>query len=333
MEIDLFLESCQQHGIQLHAEKGELSYRAQKGAMTEEILTALKNRKAEILHYLTHAADIKTRFLLRSTCQDRALLYDRVIWKDYPTRIMDLGVANGTHIVMRISGEINTDTMLDSIRAIIERHDVLNCTIEISEGNLYLVRRPKQPPCFQEVIIKGETIEQREMEAMRIANDLVWQEYDLDSGPLYRIFLLKLSLTDQILGVGLHHSIGDGFSIGSLFNEIGIFYGSIVTRNPSPLPPVLFQYMDYLNSMEAWLQSPTGDDYIRYWVDHLKSSPETHLLPMDRLPLIRSNAGPASQELIFFNSDVALGLKSLAAQLRTTVFRVLLSAYKAAIGG
>jgi len=245
--------------------------------------------------------------------------------------MMDLGVANGTHIVLRILDEIKTDIFLESIKTMLDRHEVLNTAIEISNGNLYLVCRPKLPPIFEEIIIQGETTEQREKEAMRIANDLVWKRYDLDSGPLYRMFLIKISMNDCILGVGLHHSIGDGLSIGTFLGEIGLLYSLCLTKNPTSLPPVRFQYMDYLTSMETWLKSFTGIEYIKYWVNHLKSVPETHLLPSNKLPLIRPNLGPASQESISFNPDVAQGLKALAAHLKTTAFSLLLASYKVAI--
>jgi hypothetical protein len=45
MTIELFIEDCKNKGIHLYLKDGELSYRAQKDAMTQDILLAIKEKR------------------------------------------------------------------------------------------------------------------------------------------------------------------------------------------------------------------------------------------------------------------------------------------------
>jgi hypothetical protein len=193
------------------------------------------------------------------------------------------------------------------------------------------VHQPKQEPAFQEIVVKGKTPEQRESEAIRIANELVWQEYNLDKGPLYRVFLIRISFTDYILGVSLHHVIGDAISVGIFIQELMIVYNSVLSSTPPRILPVRFQYMDYLASMEEWAKSPSSIKHIDYWKDTLKSTPFTGLIPDGNHSINRSSTEESAESTIMLDSDLTSGLKLLSVNLRKTLFCVLLSSYYIAI--
>lgn len=331
MEINLFLEDCKRCGIHLENENGELHYRAPKGVLTNDILMILKKRKTEILDLLKPEVGLDAQFKLKSTSINRALLFNQVIWKDYSTRKMDICCANACNTVIRNTGDIRPDAIMKSIKILLERHKVLNSAIEISGGNLYLVHRPQMPPAFQEIVVEGDNIESREKEAMKLANEFVWKEYDLDTGPLYRVFFIRISGADYILGAGIHHAIGDAISIGILFNELHILYKSIISNMPSPLHPLRLRFMDYLSCMETWLATPAADGHLQYWIDAFKSTPMTGLLPKDRMPKVCSNPSGGGKAIIEIDSVAVHGLRNLASKFKTTLFAILLAIHKAAL--
>jgi hypothetical protein len=331
MNIESFVQNCEQLGIHLWPQNGQICYRAKQGAMTQEIITNLKNQKSEILAYLNYLKDSDLPFQMTATSKDRAPFFDRVIWNDYPNRKMPIGVANICHIVIRHKGTMRSDVLINSIKLLLERHKVLNSAIQIHEGILYLTPAEKDSPEFQEFVIKSETMEDREKKAMKIANDFVWKEYDLDQGPLYRVFLIRITETDFILGAGLHHAVGDGISIGILFQELAVIYSSIESNIPCPLPPVKFQFKDFLSSMETWLASPAGNRHTNYWTNLLKSTPETHLVAVEHLPKVVSSQRIGEQGTIDFNESTTNALKEIAARLKTTIFTVLLAVHKVAL--
>ena len=277
------------------------------------------------------AKTITPRFRVAAGSADRALLFNRFLWNDYSNRKMDANAANAPHIVMRCTGEMLADPLLRSIEILLERHDVLNSSIEAAGGNLYLVRNTNKTVAFREVTAAGKTAEEIENEAYRIANSFVWEEYDLDNGPLYRVFLIRLSVVEYILGVALHHAIGDLISIGILFQELSSIYGSVMSGTPLRVMPVRLRYMDYLTSMESWSVGAVCEEHIRYWVNKLKSAPVTDLLPNEKRGSNETVSGLTAEKKFQLDAETSRDLKKTAAQLKTTLFTVLLSIYKIAI--
>jgi len=273
----------------------------------------------------------ESRFRVTTTSANRAPLFNRFLWKDYSNRIMDVGSANAPHIVMRCTGEMLTDALLKSIELLLERHDVLNSSIETTGGRLHLVNRAKKPVALREVILTGTAPGDRENDAYSIANDMVWEKYDLDNGPLYRVFLVRLSAIEYILGVALHHAIGDRISIGIMFQELFSIYGSVANGTALRAPRSRLRYMDYLASMESWSESAACEEYIHRWTHKLKSTPVTDL-PTKGKPTLNGTISESTAE-VKFRLDVAMSrdLKNIAVQLKTTLFTVLLAIYKIAL--
>ena len=322
-------DHCLRRGIPLRVKNGESGYYAAKGAMIEETMSTVRARKNDILRYMTQSGE--SRFRVAAASGNRAPLFNRFLWKDYSNRVMEISSANAPHIVMRCSGEILTDALLRSIDILLERHDVLNSSIEMAGGNLYLVCRAKKPVAFREIVVSGKTPREREDNAYRIANGLVWEEYDLDNGPLYRVFLIRLSAVDYIFGVALHHAIGDMISIGIMYRELFSIYCSVVFGTPLMTPPARLRYMDYLASMESWSKSSACEEHIRYWKVKLGSAPVTDLPRNGNRPLDGTALESTAEAKLLFDAETTSGLKKIAVQLKTTLFTVLLTIYKIAL--
>lgn len=327
--IATLLDHYRKCGIYLHVKNGELGYRVAKGVMTPEIISAIRTRKSEILQYLSRLE--ASRFHTTPTSEKRAQLFNRFLWKDYANRIMEVSSANVTRIVKRYKGEMLTDVLLQSVNVLLGRHDTLSSSIETMEGTLYLVCHEKVSVAFQEYVAKGATPQQIEEDAYRIANDLVWKEYDLDNGPLYRIFLVRISYTDYILGVALHHAIGDLLSIGIMYHDLLSIYHSIVNSIPLRLTPIRLRYIDYLVAMDAWSTSAACEEQIKYWKDKLKSTPVTDLLPDGNRALDGTITESTAEVNLLLDDEISRALKEMAVQLKTTLFTVLIAIYKIAI--
>jgi len=297
--------------------------------MAKGIMSDIMAQKSDTLCNLAHIKE--PRFRITAASAISAPLFNRFLWKDYSNRIMDVSSANAPHIVMRCNGEMLTDALLKSIELLLGRHDALNSSIEKSGGNLYLVSRTKKTAAFREVVMTGTAAGERENEAHRIANDLVWEEYDLDNGPLYRVFLIRLSAIEYILGVALHHAIGDRISIGIMFQELFSIYGSVASGTALRAPLSRLRYMDYLASMASWSESAACEEYIRHWTYKLKSTPVTDLPAKGKPPLNGTISESTAEMKLLLDAVTSRELKKIAAQLKTTLFTVLLAIYKIAL--
>ncbi len=330
MEIEAFLEGCLGKGIQLYFKNGELGYRAQKGAMTQDILLSIKEKKNKILDHLKLTDPSRLQFKMLSSSKSKALLSNRFLWKNYSNGTMEITTANVTCSVIRQKGEFYADALEKAVSALLNRHEVLNYHIERNSDKLYLVKQPKQSPAFKTITVKGETPEQREKDASDIANELIWEKYKLE-GPLYRVFLIRISFNEYILGTSLHHAIGDMISINIFFNEILAYYSAVLMSTPPRVRQLKYRYLDYLVSLEKWKNNPGGAEYLNYWKELLRPTPVTCLLADNQILLEKSSVGESSEEIIEFDSDTTQAINKLAANLKKTLFCILLSAYKIAL--
>ena len=297
--------------------------------MKEDMMPAIGIQKNDGKNYSTRPE--APRFRVAASSANSAPLFNRFLWKDYPNRIMDVSSANAPHIVMRCAGEMLTNPLLRSIDILLKRHDVLNSSIETAGGILHLVCNAKKTVAFREVTVEGKTAREREDEAYRIADGLVWEEYDLDNGPLYRVFLIRLSAREYILGVALHHAIGDLISIGVMFQELFSIYGSVIGGTALCVPPARLRYMDYLASMESWSAGAACKEHIRHWKYKLKSTPVTDLPSNGNRALNKTISESTSEKKFRIDPDASRDLKKIAVRLKTTLFTILLAIYKIAL--
>ena len=331
MQIKKVLDDFRIKGVHLYLKDGELGYSAKKGVITREILESIKEKKTDIINHLKLSDPSCIKFKMSSTSKVRAKLSNRFLWKDYSNGKMIVTTANATHLVFRKQGEFYTNTYNKAIIALFRRHEIFNCAIEKSEGDLWLTHRSNQNAKIDEIVVKGQTLEQREKEAMTIANDLIWKEYNLEEGQLYRISLIRITPSDYILGVGLHHAIGDMVSINMFFHEIMVLYYAILTSTPPRLHPIKYRYIDYLASLETWSTTPGGIEYLNYWKDQLRSTPVTCLKPLEHLSINKLSREEIFEERIEIDSYVNENIKKMAKGLKKTLFCVMLSMYKIAI--
>ena len=97
------------------------------------------------------------------------------------------------------------------------------------------------------------TEENREAEAQRLAALDARTPFDLEHAPLLRVRLLQLSAEDHILVMTMHHIISDGWSLGVLVREASVLYRAFSAGEPSPLPELAIQYVDFSAWQREWL--------------------------------------------------------------------------------
>ena len=86
---------------------------------------------------------------------------------------------------------------------------------------------------------------QRTAEVYKLITQELWRPFDLSRGPLVRASLLRVSATEHVLLLTIHHIIYDGWSRAVLLRELSTLYAGFVRGAPVSLPPLSFQYTDY----------------------------------------------------------------------------------------
>src|SRR5207244_2767762 len=133
---------------------------------------------------------------------------------------------------------------------------------------------------------------ERAAAARRLADGESRRPFDLARGPLFRASLLRLGPEDHAGLLTVHHAVFDGWSMGAFLQEVGLLYRAFTAGEPSPLPDLTIQYVDFAHWQRQWLQSGLMADQLAYWKQQLAGPLPVLELPTDRpRPAVRSFHG------------------------------------------
>src|SRR5215212_2719077 len=229
--------------------------------------------------------------------------------------------------VISINGNLDVDALRRTFNGIVSRHEALRTTFSPA------------PAGATQVIAKTLTIEvpvdaltnlpssERDLAVVKLAREEARRPFDLSTGPLLRVRLLRFSSDRHVLLMTMHHIVSDGWSIGLLFRELGVIYEAFLAGKPAPLPPLPIQYADFAVWQREALQGPVLDRQLSYWKRKLSGAPPVLELPSDKTrPAVQQFRG--KQNVQWISLDLTQELKRVSSQHRVTLFMTLLSAFK-----
>ncbi|WP_127573070.1 non-ribosomal peptide synthetase, partial [Paenibacillus xylaniclasticus] len=223
------------------------------------------------------------------------------------------GTAYNMPGVFLLEGKVEPERLEAALRSLVQRHEILRTSFHWVDG------APVQK-VSEEVNWSLERIDGRGMELEEIVKTFI-RPFDLSLGYLMRTALVQLEEDRYVLLFDMHHIISDGVSLGILVQEFGKLYQG------NELPELTIQYKDYA----CWQQEQAKTERLKeqesYWMNQFEEVPPMLGLPVDyaRKP-VQSYAG--SQIAVQTGSVLLKRLNTLARETGTTLFMVLLAAYK-----
>ena len=119
----------------------------------------------------------------------------------------------------------------------------------------------------------------------------------------------------------------DGWSTGILLKELTVLYEAFRNGNPSPLPELPIQYVDFAHWQSQWMQGEVLQQELSYWKERLKGAPEmTELLTDYPRPAVQNFQG--ASEPVVISKSLTEALKTLSKKHGVTLFMTLLAAFK-----
>ena len=153
------------------------------------------------------------------------------------------------------------------------------------------------------------------------------QPFDLTVGPLLRLELFQLADHEFILAFIFHHIIADGWSLGIVMREIGLYYDGVINDHKVELPPLPIQYKDFSIWQRNWMQGDQLTHQLDYWMEHLEGSPQRLEISIDKpRPATQSHKG--SHLEFELPQKLSLGLIDLSKEYNVTLYMVLLAAFQ-----
>ena len=235
-------------------------------------------------------------------------------------------VSNNVSISLKITGKLDVDALEQSIREIIQRHEILRTNYQTNTGELTQIIIPLRNWTLRMIDLQMYQIPERERELNRISSVQACQPFDLATDSLLlRTTLVQSDVCEFLLILTIHHIAMDAWSLGIFFGELNVLYAAFSTGKPSPLEPLPIQYADFAVWQQQHLQGKTLENDLDYWKRQLANSPDLLSLTSDRpRPSVQSFRGKTLSFLI--PKTLAESLKSLSEQNEATLFMILLAA-------
>ncbi|MEH2342111.1 MAG: amino acid adenylation domain-containing protein [Nostoc sp.] len=228
---------------------------------------------------------------------------------------------------VRLQGQLDLGALQQSFNEIISRHEALRSNFQTREGQAISVISETVPLILPIFDISELPLNQQEAEVKQQASQEAQKPFDLNSDLLLRAKLLRLSKQEHILLLTMHHIVSDGWSIGVMVRELATLYQAFCNGQPSPLPALPIQYVDFAVRQRQWLQGEVLETQISYWLKHLENAPKVLELPTDHpRPAIQTFRG--ATYLFKLSKELSASLNKLSQQQGSTLFMILLAGFQ-----
>jgi len=226
---------------------------------------------------------------------------------------------------VHLEGQLDPQTLEQSFQVLVQRHESLRTTFPTPNA-VPLVQIEEE--AFQLALLDLRALSKAEQdsEIQRLLKEEAMRPFDLATGPLFRATLFQLGATSHILQVNMHHIIADAWSLGVFVREWRVIYEAALQGQPSPLPPLPIQYVDFAHWQRQWLTGEMLEEQVKYWKGQLAGVPALLELPTDypRPPIQRYQGASLSFSL---SPKLTTQLKHLSQETGTTLFMTLWSAF------
>ncbi|ARU62753.1 hypothetical protein CBW65_18600 [Tumebacillus avium] len=229
---------------------------------------------------------------------------------------------------VRMQGKLNLDALSQSLNEIVERHETLRTVFSEEDGAPMQVILPHVPFAMPLLDLRHLPKEMRMEHVSKLAGEDANRAFDLAKGPLMRTSLLKLDEEEHVLLLTMHHIISDAWSCNVLMKEIGVLYEAFVSGQPSPLPELPIQYVDFTAWQQDHLSGEVLERQMNYWKKQLGDHPPVLQLSTDR-PRQAAQSGRGAFLRFTLSTDLCNKLSELSQGEGATLYMTMLSAYAA----
>ncbi len=224
----------------------------------------------------------------------------------------------------QLEGPLDTALLEQAWNEILARHEILRTRFLEIDG------RPVQRVAAQaqlkisEIDLESLAPEARAAEGERIGLIEARAPFDLGTGPLLRVVLLRHSATLAVILVTTHQMVADGWSIGIMAREMGTLYAALRAQRPAPLPELAIQYGDYASWQLEWLRQRGTEAERRYWQRQLEGVLAFEVVP-DRLrPAVPTTHGAIAS--LVLPRELTERMAHLSAEAGVTLFATAVAA-------
>jgi amino acid adenylation domain-containing protein len=223
----------------------------------------------------------------------------------------------------RLHGALDADALQRALWEVVSRHEALRTTFASKGSHAAAVTAPSAELELEQIDLRGRA--DPELEAQPILAELASRPFQLESGPLMRAALLRLTDEERVLVLVFHHIVCDGYSQSVIMSELGVLYEAYRAGQQPALAKPGVQYPQFARGQRAALDAQGMDELVAPWLERLAGAPHALDLPTDRArPAAPSHAGATYRTRL--PASTAAALRRFARAQKATPYATLLSA-------
>jgi hypothetical protein len=229
----------------------------------------------------------------------------------------------------RVRGELDIARFLAAFRELIRRHAAWRTSFPIVNGRPVQRVHPWLEPHVSFVDVSALPEDIREQAGHAAIYDHTRNPFDLETGPLVRMALVRLAAGEHLYLVTIHHIVTDWITYQIFFGELMQVYEAFRAGRPSLLPTPL-QFPDYAVWERDWFQGEVFEEEARFWRRELEGFPLVLDLPADHpRPAIQSQRGGLFRVRV--GAERTDRLRALARREGATMFMAVLAVLNALV--
>jgi len=225
--------------------------------------------------------------------------------------------------IMELKGRFSMRAMEIAYQQLVDRHEALRTTFSPDGSYQEIAPYLHIAPLVEDLSNLPADVARERLD--EIIDRDARMAFDLEKGPLVRLWIIKLDDLTHWTIFTTHHAICDGWSKGVLWRDLGIFYTAQV-QGTTPELPTPMQLSEYVNwQLERW-NGPLGVSAEQYWLDQFSESIPVLDLPTDR-PRPAMKTYLANDDILYLSPERMREVKEFSERQGCTVFTTLMSAY------
>ncbi|RJQ44371.1 MAG: amino acid adenylation domain-containing protein [Nitrospiraceae bacterium] len=240
---------------------------------------------------------------------------------------MEPDIQTVINYVIWIDGHLRLDVLQKALDAIIQRHEILRTTYSVVHGEPVQIVHQNHSLKITQIDLDNcpaQDLEAAILSQMEGNRDKL---FDLSTDLMLRVSLLRLSDSEYLLHLSIHHIAADEQSLKIFSRELLTLYEAFAEGRPSTLPDLPVQYADFSYWRRQQMTGEILERNISYWKNHLAGSPAALDLPSDRpRPSVRSFKG-ASHTFIL-PETITSSLKKLSEHEGVSMSTLMMAAFK-----
>lgn len=228
---------------------------------------------------------------------------------------------------LELRGELNVEVFELALVKLFIRHESLRTSFPAERGE------PRQriidggaSELVRVELDSAGTEEMREQAALAWTREESRRPFDLATGPLLRLALLRLTDDWHWLVFTFHHVISDGWSTDVFLRELMTLYHDLNRGGEGALPPLPIQYADYAAWQREHLRGELFEAQMGFWRQRLEGAPTMLELPTDlpRPQVQQFRGGRATFEI---SAEISEKLRGIGRERGASLFMICLAAY------